>query len=219
MILRDVYLYPDWGESDDSLIGSFKDRSRSICNYLGRQLKPLKFKSEGFRRICFVGKRTPKAGCFVNTSNVLVIEIGYDEGKFKSLDGNQLHEFFADMLFEGIKKAETCSNIPGKELRDGIEKFRQEGYVNQWVFKARTVRGLGIKCALHCNLTLEAFHLTLVVTKGQETIFNREILKTVPDEIVFVPMFRDINVIGDRIVVQDRFGDTVYEVRFEELNL
>lgn len=217
MILKELYLYPDLIDFEDDIVHPFRDQSRSICNYLERQLKPVKFNAEGFKRICFIGKKKPNSECFVNSSKVLSVEIYFDENKYKSLEKEQINAFFSQMLVTGIKKCQKQYEIPEDELLIGLVNFCENGCVNRWTFKTKLFKDIGIKCALECDLTMDAFHLNLVITKEKEVLFDREILKTVPDEIVFVPMFKDVRIDGDALVVLDKFGDTTYSVRLEEI--
>lgn len=219
MILKEIYLYPDLVDYAGSIVHPFRDQSRSICNYLERRLKRIKFDAEGFKRICFVGKKEPNSGCFVNSSKVLIVEISFDENQYTSLKKDQLNTFFSQMLVTGIEKCQKQYEISGNELLKGLENFRENGCVNRWTFKTKTFKDIGIKCALKCELTIDAFHLSLVITKGKEVLLTREILKTEPDEIVFVPMFKDVKLVGDRLVVMDKFGDAIYNVMLDELNL
>lgn len=219
MILKELYLYPDLVEYEKDIVYPFKYQSRSICNYLERHLKKIKFNTDGFKRVCFVGKSKPSPEGFVNSSNVLVVEIPFDEEQYKMLERNQLNTFFTKLLSGGIERCKKHYDIPGDELLEWLQNFNEIGCVNKWVFKTKAIKELGVKCILNCNLTIDAFYLNLDVVKGQEIIFSDEILSTVPNEIVFVPMFKDVSLVGDCIVVSDKYGDPIYSISVNELNL
>lgn len=219
MILKELYLYPDLVEYEKGTVYPFRDQSRSICNYLERQLKKIKFNADGFKRICFVGKSKPSPEGFVNSSNILVVEIPFDEEQYKALERNQLNTFFSKLLSVGIERCKKHYDIPGDELLEWLASFNENGCVNKWVFKTKTIKELGVKCILKCNLTIEAFYLNLDVVKGKEVIFSHEILLTDPDEIVFVPKFKDVNLVGNCIVVSDKYNDPIYSISVNEMNL
>lgn len=219
MILKELYLYPDLVEYEQSTVNPFRDQSRSICNYLERHLKKIKFNANGFKRICFVGKRKPRYEVFVNSSNVLVVEIPFDEEEYKALKRNQLNAFFLELLIVGIERCRKHYDIPKGELLEWLDNFNKIGYVNRWIFKTKTIKELGAKCTLKCNLTLDAFYLNLDIVKGEKLIFSREILSTAPDEIVFVPMFKDVSLINGHIVVLDKYKEPVYSISVNELDL
>lgn len=218
MILRELYLYPDLVEFQDDIVCLFRDQSRSICNYLERQLKPVKFDANGFKRICFIGKNEPKLECCVNSSKVLTVEVYFDEKMYKLLEKNQLNAFFTEMLVSGIEKCQMQYKIPVYELLNALEGFRENGYINKWTFKDKSLKHIGVKCALECELTIEAFHLSLVIYNQGGILLTREILKTEPDEIVFTPMFKDLRVDGSAVVVIDKFSDVIFSMTIDELN-
>ena len=58
-----------------------------------------------------------------------------------------------------------------------------------------------------------------MVSKGKKLILHRKILETEPDELVFTPMFKDVNLDGDSVVVVDKHGDIIYSLKIDELNL
>ena len=104
MILRDFYLYPELTEYAHDTTVPFRNQSRSICNYLGRQIKTLKYGSAGFRRICFIGSSHPNPECTINSSNVLSVEIPFDESEFHSIQKIELNRYFGKMIETGIDK-------------------------------------------------------------------------------------------------------------------
>jgi hypothetical protein len=219
MILKELYLYPDLVDFKDDIVHPFRDQSRSICNYLERVLKPIKYDTKGFKRICFIGKNKPNLECFVNSSKVLIVEIYFDEKKYKSLEREQLNSLFSQMLISGVEKCQGQYEIPRDELLRGLADFCESGYVNRWTFKTKLIKDIGVKCALECELTTDTFYLNLVFYKGSEMLSTREILKTEPDEMVFTPMFKDISLEGDSLVIMDKFGDAIFSATFDELGL
>lgn len=217
MILKELYLYPDLAEYPDEVVHPFRDQSRSVCNFLERELKSIKFEADGFKRMCVVGKLSPNTKCYVNTSKVLVIEVPFNEKQYLALNEGELNSYFIDMLKAGFEKSQNQFKIPTDELLSMIESFRSGGYINEWCFKSKHIKALGIKCFLNCKLTIRNFRLTMLVLKNGKTIFERRILETEPDEIVFTPMFKDICLDGDKLVVLDRFGDPVFQVLVKDL--
>jgi hypothetical protein len=217
MILKEIYLYPDLVDFHEDVVNPFRDQSRSICNYLERQLKPIKFKTEGFKRICFIGKTNPEPGHFINSSNVLIVEVRFDEQKYKTLGTDQLNEFFYEMLKSGIEKCQEQCDISGGALLDALKSFQENGWQNKWIFKEKSIKAKGVKCALECELTINNFQLHLVFYRLKERILSRKILTTEPDEIVFSHLFKDISIDGEILVILDRFGNAIYSEKLENL--
>lgn len=212
MILKEIYLYPDLIEFDKSVVGIFRDQSRSICNYIERHLKAIKFKSEGFKRICFVGKKKPSDLAYINSSKVLIVEVFFDEGTYNNLTDDELDLYFFNALSGGVDKVKEQFSIPSEAIYSRLNDFQKENYVNQWLFKKKNFKALGIQCSLNCELTKINFTLTLQIFTSDALVFEVEVLKTAPDEIVFTPLFKDVVCAEGRLLILDKFGDEVFSV-------
>jgi len=210
MILKELYLYPDLKYYPDSIVHPFRDQSRSVCNFLEREIKAIKFDANGFKRICVVGSSSPREECIINSSKILVVEVQFDSTEYSGLDEANLNAYFSKMLHSGFEKCSRQFVIPLLDLKLGLEKFIAEGGVNEWTFKSKQFKGIGLKCSLVCKLTTTSFHLVLVVSKSGVEILRTEILKTDPDELVFSPMFKDILLDGGSLVVVDKLGDPLF---------
>ncbi len=217
MIFKEIYLFPDLVEYPDDITIPFRDQTRSICVYLERVIKPLKFKAD-FKRICFVGKKNPEEKIFINSCNILSIDIPFNEHEYNRLNKKELNHYFTELLRLGINKCAKQVDIPKAELLNGLVEFENGNYVNKWQFKRRSFRELGVKCLLECELTLQNFHLTLVIEKKGKILWQKEILTTVPDEICYYHSFKDIVFENKKIIVVDRSDRPIYEISVEDIN-
>lgn len=227
-------------EQESTYGSDFSYKTRSLCNYLEREvLTPLKYKTndfkiiviilgevedydkEVFRDIIHEDQIYKKA--YVNTSNALSTDVIIDRQEYNRLKTKQeINDYFIEQLTRGLEETNKHVDIPLYELLQGMQKFKEGGYENKWTFKTRQFRDLGIKCRLNCNLTLENFHLNLQIEqKGKKVIFDKEILKTKPDELIFLHQFKDVVVQGDQIqVVKNRTKDNLlFKVNLAELGL
>jgi hypothetical protein len=217
MILREIYLYPDLRQYPDDITGNVRDQTRCLCNYLERNtLKPLRYKTEGFKRICVVGSKESSGKVFVNSSGVACVDVKFSESEYQSNSGN-LEEYFISLLSEGLSKIDEQLSIPLAEIYEGLRSFRDGGYENEWVYKTKTIKGTGLKASLHCKLTVEAFSLSLMVSKGKKLVCKKSVLNTPPDEIVFAPMFKDLVATDTDLRITDKFGDTIFEMPVAEV--
>ncbi len=218
MKLKELYLYPDLVEYTDDVICPFRDQSRSICNFLERRLQSIMYKTEGFKKICIIGKSNPCGDCIINSSNALSVEIEFDQNQYKKLGEQELNPYFSDLLKLGFLKCHKQHEIPLHELMKRLEEFQAEGYKNEWRFKSKRFKELGVTCFLNCRLTLKNFELALSVLDGDTTLFDEVILTTEPDEIVFVPMFKDIGLSNNHLIVSDRSDKPIFELDYNRLD-
>jgi hypothetical protein len=59
-------------------------------------------------------------------------------------------------------------------------------------------------------MTMDFFSLTLVLTKKNEVVFTKDILNTLPDEIIYHWQFKDIVLENNEIKVLNEFKDPLY---------
>jgi hypothetical protein len=67
---------------------------------------------------------------------------------------------------------------------------------------------------LNCELDLYWFRLTLSIKRDGLGIFSEEILRTLPDEIVYAHRFKNVQVDGRTLTVYDKFGMPLLEMSF-----
>jgi hypothetical protein len=203
MILKQIYLYPDLGEfagcPQDLL--AVRDQTRHICNYLERQLASLRFDAAGFNKICVIGYSIPPAEMLINTCQSLSVPIEFDMSACRRIPRDLLGDYYAGLLAGGLRKCSSRYEIPLDEMLGWLTCLKQQGYRNEWMFKERTFRQHGLKCRLHCALTLDAFALRLQIARQGCVLFDEAILTTPPDEIAFGRRFKDIVLEGDHLTV------------------
>ena len=103
MIFKDIFVYPEPVDYDSTVVTSFKMQSWSICLYLIREIKTKKIISDNFNRICFIGKEKPFNEGFVNSCNVLSVDVPFDLNEYSTRPLDSQNELFIQMLSYGIK--------------------------------------------------------------------------------------------------------------------
>ncbi|WP_193367901.1 hypothetical protein [Pelagibius marinus] len=210
MILRDIHLYPDLVEfNGHPRLGQFRDRTRCLCHFVGKRVARENFKAP-FGRICVIGKSSPGAVCFVNTSKVLTVDVPFSTADFGKLDDEQPSDYFIDLLRLGLDKVCGQYEIPLVAFHEAIDEFRAGGYRNEWIWKRKCPRGLGLTLSFDCSLTMDSFQLWLRVYRKDILVLEDQIMKTVPDEVVFVPNFKKLEIAGPKVSVLANSGLPVY---------
>lgn len=220
MVLKHIYLYPDLVEFINTRPNDLyiiRDQTRSICNFLERQLVKRKFKTEGFNRICIVGYSNVQEEMYINSCKVLSIPILFNIDECRQTPQDKLDDYYAKLLIVGLKRCATKYQISLDEMLVWLDDLKQNGYINKWIFKERTFRELRVKCHLECMLTKEAFTLRLVINREGSSLFDEVILTTAPDEIIFYNQFKDIIVKNNEVVVTDRFGGSLFRISIRKL--
>lgn len=211
MKLTGIFLYLDLVEfrSDSAL--AFRSQTRFLCNYVQRKLVERKVLTDGFKTICVICKNAPAALSYKNSSSALIAEVPFMMADYEKLSEDELPEYFIGLLNLGLLKCSRDQNLPAEYFSEAIQSFRDGHYKNEWQYAEKTFRTVGLKCRLQCKLDLSWFHLILEVERAGQIVFSQEILKTLPDEVIYAHRFKDIKFDGQTVIVQDKFGEPLFE--------
>lgn len=212
MLLRDISLYLEPLEYPREYGSNFDFRSRSLCNFIRRQLKKKKVRCSDFGSIAIRGTKTAAGECKIGSTKVLVVDVDFDQSKYDSMEGDSRNEFYIAMLQNGLEVASEQHELPMAEISSAIESFRDGGYRNSWTHKKRHDRKAGLMAKLECRLDQEKFVLELAVVKSGRTVFESEILETEPDEIIFSHRFKDIVFDGDILQITEKSDEILYSL-------
>jgi hypothetical protein len=201
MLLKQLYLSLNVAEYPRDVQGPFGFRTRYLCNYVERRLRVLRAQNQEFSRLCVEGRHDGQAPCYLTSDPVAVVPIAFDRARYERLSSDELHEFFIGMLVGGLEKCAGQYAIPLREMQECIDEFRVGGFHNEWLHQKRSLRPLGLEARLTCRLEMERFVLTLTLERAGASVFEREILETLPDELIFEHRFKDVVLEGESILV------------------
>jgi len=217
MLLKDISLYLNVDEYERIYRSDFGFRSRYLCNFVRRRIVPFKFQSEGFGRIAVQGCREPKDVCPIQGEKVAVPTVRFDQQQYESLEPAECHEFFIGMLLQGLEKCARHHRIPLSEIKTAIDDFRAGGYRNEWTFKKKTLRPVGLQASLNCSLDMEKFILALKLERKGVVVYDAPILETKPDETIFAYRFKDVVLDGQTVVVKNKFDKPTFSLDLSAL--
>jgi len=210
MLLKYIDLYLNLEQYPSELATPFGFKTRYICNFLERRIRPLKYDTDGFSKICVQGNRVPEQSCPIVSETAAVPSVAFDEERYRVLENDEIHEFLIAMLVEGLEKCARHHRIPLAQMQDAIEDFRSRGYTNEWVHRKKLLRGTGLRAYLLCSLDIEKFTLTLRLERNGRTVFEEPILQTKPDETIFAYRFKDVVLNENTVIVTGKFGDPTF---------
>ncbi|AZI92186.1 hypothetical protein AB1P82_000350 [Salmonella enterica subsp. enterica serovar Senftenberg] len=216
MILKEIYLYPETLDYDDSFTFPFKLQTRSLCNYIERYIKNLKYKTPDFKRVCFICRDGIIDESYVNSCNVLCVNILINKNEYLNLNKFQLNEYFISLLLAGLDKCHGKYSLPNEKIVEAINSFRDLNYVNEWVFKKKKINKTKLECLLKCHLTMDEFSFDLQVKDRGAVVFEDNIIKDKPNEFVFNYYLKDL-VIDDEIKVYGKNNKILYSKNITEI--
>lgn len=211
MILKDIYLYPEFQDYGEEVTYPFKELTRSLCNYLGRKVKEAKCETVGFNRVCFIGRNEPNSEPYVNSSNVLGVEIFIDESEYRNTSKDALNKYFSRLVMDGLDKVDDRYHLPKDIIVNAINEFEQSGFVNEWIFKKKKLKGYKITGVLKCRLTLDSFFLDFEIISGNNSIYEENIITDHPNDFVFYYHLNKFNITEDYVVeVINKANNVIY---------
>jgi hypothetical protein len=202
-VIRDIVLQIDYEEGvgwDGIYTRDFEFRCRFIGNYLKRRLTKSGFEPMDFNRLAINGCVDKLYSNRISES-YLCVAVPFDKNRYDSLTKEEMPDFFLDMYKKGILRAQETHQLPVDFFLKELGEFKINGFKNEWEFKSKICKEIGIKATLFCRMTLDAFTLSLVLYKNKEVIYNREILNTFPDETCYHYLFKDLIFEDDKIIV------------------
>lgn len=211
MRLVGIFLYPDLGDFKTNAALLFRYQTRFLCHFVQQYVAARKVQAHGFKRVCVVCKTVASELNFKNSSNVLVVEVPFEIEEYEKTTEEYLPEYFIGLLEAGLIKACRDEPLPVGLFKDAIESFRALDYKNRWVHSTKLFRSVGLKCRLLCELDLSWFHLVLEVERKGEVIFSQEILRTLPDEVMYAHRFKEVRLDGQTVRVEEKFGKPLFE--------
>lgn len=215
-VVKYVFIHPTvglWGEFKNKRI---RDEERSISFFLGSFIKESKLSYEEFDGIFFQGSDIYEQPIFVK-NRLLVVPIPMFEKSYPDeIDRISINNYLISCLYIGIRKMKQDYNPLTSLLIAGIENFKKNEYVCKWIHKKKKLGGFLVE--LRCYLDVSEFKLSLVVCSlDLRVLFDREILKTSPNEYSFKHRFKDIIVDDGKLHVTDSFNNSWFELDISKL--
>lgn len=218
MRLKDVYLSPDPLFWTREVGGQFSYQARSIGNYIGRELRGLKIETPKYNRILF--RPVPEVEFLgrVNSVGVLRIDVLATEQEYLELETPELNPYFAQLIRQGLNHCDRGLGVPIEETHEAVNRFEENGFVNNWIHKRHRFRGTKYQCSLLCAMTLDEFSLRVEIAVGGVVLLNRLVAKTKPDEIFFHKLLGKASFDDSGIQILDRSGKILDVVTNAELS-
>lgn len=218
MIFKSIYFNLNRQDYPNDYGYSLLLKSRFVCNFIEREiLKPLRVKTPGFNRIVIEFCDRPGNKIWVNSRNALAINLKFDKVEYDNACKNNVADFFIKYLRLTINSLKDSDyNIPVENINSGLDTFITNGYLNQWLYKKKTNRVVGITSFLDCRLTQDIFELTLRLAKNKKEIFSKVILKLDPDPVAYDYRFKDILFVDNKLIVNSKTSDNLFELDLDK---
>lgn len=223
MNLRYINLWIDPSSGyDDDYRYEFKLHTRFINHFLSIRIRKEKFETDGsFNMISVAPIPDYKCEIGIVPLDALRVTVPFDKSKYEKIKNTEKHEYYLELLERGFEDASKIKSIPYSTLMKLLDEFKHHGYKNEWLHKRKKFKEYDLEIVLECKFTSFDFQLIIFVSKisSKELLITETIIRTLPDEIYFDKMFKDILIHNGEIVVTDASDSPRVKISLKEVYL
>lgn len=182
------------------LASDFSYNTCFISNYLSKQVRKINIELEEYKMISVVLSQNGNYGAITLSENVRSVTLFCSENDLKRYvtlsDDVERYEQYLSFLEKGYRASGCLNEEQIDQLLQLHQQFRENGYRNEWLFKKKPVRELGVYLYFKCYFTSFEFRLELEVYDLKQTrlITKGVVMRTGPDEVFFDKDFRSISI-------------------------
>lgn len=221
MILRFISLHMDFDSEINQVFRiEFNSQTKFINHFLSRKIKEYKFVTDGsFNMLSIVPSLKIKYECRIVGDNALQSRVEFNADKYEALIANERYAYFLQLLEDGYYSLSKYKNIPMDMLLKFHTEFITSGFKNEWLHKRKQFKKNGFEVLLNCFFTSIDFKLILSVVdlSSKKEIMSGCLIRTIPDELYFVPLFKDIVVQNNELVITEYAGRPKFSFKLEDI--
>lgn len=207
MNLRYISLHMGFDSGySETIRKKFNLHSRFVSNFLSVQIRKLKFKTDGSFNIIGVSPSLNiRHVCRIVGDDALQARVTFNKESYDQMEDTKQYEYYLRLLEDGYKICSQYKEIPMQYLLDLHQRFRENGYKNEWLHKKKKFKEQGIEVKLECSFTSIDFKLQITVNNiiDKEQLITGTIIRTLPDEVYFEKEFKDILIEKKNLIVTD----------------
>lgn len=207
MKLRYVAIHMDFDSEINELFREkFNLQTRFINNFLSKEIRKIKLElGNDINMISVVPSKNITNICRMVGDKALQVRIPFEEDRFNESSMNKLFIYYLQLL---EKAYDICSTHLGISLEPLIElhkKFRDNNFENKWIHKKKRFKKYGLEAILNCSFEYDFFRLQLKINsiKDSKELVLGTVIKTLPDEVHFVKLFKDIIIENDYLIITE----------------
>lgn len=194
---------------------NFEYNARFITNYITRNIKTSEFAGESeFEKLTI---RLYPEGFEANSSYSRFSKTLYscitasdeEQLRYKSItDPEDRYEYILSVLEKGYNNADPEYHVPIQQLLDIHNKFRENGYKNEWIWKQIKVKEYSLCIDIICRFTAFDFTLNIEVydIKHSKPVTGGCVFRMGPKESYFEYLFKKVSVKDSYLYVYDLWG-------------
>jgi hypothetical protein len=203
-----IHIDFDSGYTDPFRV-DFNLRTRFINHFISSRIRKRRISTDGsFNMISVVPTIDIKHKCRIVGDKALQVRIDFDKEEYERLDEFGKNGYCLALLDKGYRIADNYKKIPLPDLLQISEELKECEYKNEWLHKKKTFKQPLIQVLLTCCFTPRYFQLIIRVIdiSSKADLISGVVIRTLPDEVHFAPLFKDIIVDGQYLIITEFQG-------------
>ncbi|MEK6511307.1 hypothetical protein [Myroides odoratimimus] len=224
MTLRYILLGLDYDmyiKEDNELRFEFQYHTRFINNYFSREIRKYKIDTKGTFNMISIALLPDNQLKSTKITAISVLEtyLPFDKECYWKVKGTEDCSYYLELLEQGLRRAFEFKQIPLDILLNLIEKFKEGNCRNEWIHKKKRFKEDDLEVVLICEFTTNYFQLIAKINQISTKIELTKgiVIKTMPDEIHFEKMFKDILIYEKFIVITDASDSARVLINIEDV--
>nr|WP_322626425.1 hypothetical protein [uncultured Flavobacterium sp.] len=207
MKIKDVILFMSFDSGfKDPFRDNFNLGANFINDYISRNIRLLKIETDGtYNMICIEPCVDDTNMCSIKGEKSLNVRVNFDKDFYLSLREDEQNSYCLDLINEGYEIASKFRSIDVSNLSQTGNEFKDRNFTNKWRFKKKKFNDNHLEVELICEFSRQDFKLRIIIsdTKTKEILLNNILIRTLPDKVCFKPLFKDIKIINNQLVVTE----------------
>lgn len=207
MNLRNIVLFMSFDSGyKDPFRDNFNLSVKFINNYITRKVKALKIETDGSYNMINIEPSIENTGvCRVKGEKCLNVNVSFNKDLYLSLNEIERNDYCIELLNEGYNFISKFKKIDIFQLIDINRQLKFESFLNEWRYKKKAFKAEHLEVELICKFSMSNFILQLIAidTNSKEILLNDILIKTLPDEVCFIPLFKDIVIVNNQLTITE----------------
>jgi hypothetical protein len=207
MYLKNIELFMSFDSGyKDPFRNSFNLEANFINDYISRNVRALKLETDGTYNMIHVEPSVDGIGSFsIKGEKSLNVKVKFNKDYYLSQNDNQRNDYCLDLLYQGYKIVTKFKAIDIGELLEISDEFKSKEFTNNWRFKKKRFKDYNLDVELICEFSKSSFKLRIIVvdTIKEKTLLNNILIKTLPDRVCFMPLFKEIIIDNDKLIITE----------------
>ena len=175
-----------------------------INYYLSKSVRRLKLETDGNYNSIHVEPNTLGLETVeMVPEKTLHVFVKFNMEYYSTLDDYERNLYAMKLLESGYNLIKNKGFLSIEKLIDLNEGLIISSFKNIWSHKKRKFKDQKLEVELICNFSRYSFEVRILIKQSSEILINEVLIKTLPAYVCFYPLFRDVILLDDKIVVTE----------------